>query len=133
MTVENKKLIEEMDAEIDNLQEIIDQKAKTFNWANAQRIEDWENLISTENKRIGELSRKIRLIQEPEMSEIPDYGDHMTLKDFIKNVKSGGFINSDGYGNYATETQCSNIDIYPSDIKKDQYRKDFTHIVWYNR
>jgi hypothetical protein len=45
----------------------------------------------------------------------------------------GGFIDYDGIGNYATNTQMSNIEIYPSDIKSGTYRKDFTHIVWFNR
>jgi len=57
----------------------------------------------------------------------------MTLETFIANVNCGGFIDYDGIGNYATNTQMSNIEIYPSDIKSGTYRKDFTHIVWFNR
>ena len=61
------------------------------------------------------------------------YGDLMPIEDFIDCVNSGGFIDYDGSGNYATATQESDIAVYPSDIKKEMYRKDFSHIMWYNK
>jgi hypothetical protein len=60
-------------------------------------------------------------------------GDLMTIEEFKKYCKSGGFIDYDGSGNYATAIQESNISIYPSDIEEGVYRNDFTHVVWYNR
>lgn len=82
---------------------------------------------------------------------IPDYGHHMTLKEFIEAVKSGCLIDYDGYGRYATATQMTNKSINPSDISgktrvfdektmsmknkkvKKNLDKRFTHVVWFNR
>jgi hypothetical protein len=56
-----------------------------------------------------------------------------TIEQFISLVKNGGFVDSDGYGYYATDNGKSDIIIYPSDIIENIYRKDFTHIIWFNR
>ena len=65
--------------------------------------------------------------------EWPDYV--MTIQEFIDTVKYGGFIDYDGYGNYANADMKSNAMVYPSDVEKGLMEKDerFTHIVWYNR
>ena len=57
----------------------------------------------------------------------------MPIEHFIECVNSGGFIDYDGSGNYATATQMSNITITPSRVKAGMIRKDFTHVVWFNR
>ena len=66
----------------------------------------------------------------------------MTLEEWKDNVEWGGFIDYDGFGYFATATQESNIEVYPSDywngpMKEKQhawYQPDWaTHIVWYNR
>lgn len=67
------------------------------------------------------------------LEAIPSYGDLMTLEDFKDNCNSGGFIDYDGYGHYATATQMSNLIVRPSDVKKKKLREDFTHVVWFNR
>lgn len=68
------------------------------------------------------------------MGPLPTYGDLMTLTDFMDDVKAGYFIDYDGHGNYATETEMSNKRIYPSDVKKgDVETERFTHVVWFNR
>ena len=74
-----------------------------------------------------------RLLQTPEMEPIPDYGDHMTMGKFVRYCKDGGFIDYDGSGNYATATEMSDISVSPSDIMSGVYRKDFTHVVWFNK
>ena len=85
-------------------------------------------------KRAVGLGRKYRMIKSDyKMSEIHEYGDHMTLENFIDCCKSGVFIDYDGFGHYATNKEESNILIKPSDIKAKKYREDFTHVVWYNR
>jgi hypothetical protein len=67
------------------------------------------------------------------MSPLPDYGDHMTLADFIKACQCGAFINYDGHGCYATATEMSQIIIVPSDVKEERINNNFTHVVWFNR
>lgn len=100
-------------------------------------IEDFfkvfDSCCEEETKELDELSRQLRNHQEPKMKEISNNGDHMTLEEFIECCKSGGFIDYDGSGNYATEDKQSDITILPSDIMAGEYRNDFTHVVWYNR
>lgn len=75
--------------------------------------------------------------------EIPDYGDHMSLDQFIQAVDQMAFIDYDGFGKLATDDDMSNILIRPSDVftkKEKTFKKKFlkitegyTHIVWFNR
>lgn len=67
------------------------------------------------------------------MRPIPNYGSHMPMEEFIGYCKTGGFIDYDGYGNYATETQCSDFTVTPSDVIRGSIRNGWTHVVWYNR
>jgi hypothetical protein len=83
--------------------------------------------------KVSGISRKIRMIKEPEFEDLPDYGHIMTLKDFVSNVKSGGFIDYDGRGNYVRGDKMSNITIRPSDVEYKTVRKDFDSIIWFNR
>lgn len=73
------------------------------------------------------------LIREPKMSEIPDYGDLMILPEFKECVECGGFTDYDGSGNYATETQMSDIGVDFNDLLTGMYPKWVTHIVWFNK
>lgn len=84
-------------------------------------------------KEVQELSQEVRLCKLPYMDDMPDYGDIMTLEEFIDSCNCGGFCNYDGSGYYALETSCSDITIYPSDITNNKYRKDFTHVIWFNK
>jgi hypothetical protein len=80
------------------------------------------------------ISKEIRLKKDPTMEFGKHWqGDTYTLSKFIEMVKSGGFIDSDGYGYYATDNGKSDITIIPSDIMENKYREDFTHIIWFNR
>lgn len=85
------------------------------------------------NEKVSRLSREYRMLVEPNYSELPDYGDVMSLSDFIESVKFGGFIDYDGSGNYVKDGKMSDIDIYPSDYKAGAIRKDFDTIIWFNR
>lgn len=66
---------------------------------------------------------------------IPDYGDHMTLADFTAHVARGLFIDYDGHGYYATDSEMSDIVVHPSDVKAGLVINDprLTHVVWFNR
>jgi len=59
--------------------------------------------------------------------------DLMTLDCFKAAVKAGAYIDYDGYGYYATETEQSDIALLPSQIGKQVAPAFATHIAWYNR
>jgi restriction endonuclease S subunit len=124
--------IEELKAE---LEIVYKEDSKRFNDApEGMDFKQFEEYMSVTGKKIGELSRKLRLIDIPTFDDnLPSYGHVMSLEDFIENVKSGGFIDYDGYGNYIRDGKESNIMILPSDVKHDMVRKDFDNIIWYNR
>ena len=67
------------------------------------------------------------------MEAIPDYGNHMTMPDFIAACECGMFIDCDGCGFYATEIEILNQEIRPSDVLKKQYNTEYSHVVWFNR
>ena len=80
------------------------------------------------------LESELRLIETPKYFDpIESNDDVYTLKEFIEMCKDGDFIDSDGFGEYAFEDKKSDIKIYPSDAMNSKIRKDFTHVVWYNR
>jgi hypothetical protein len=83
--------------------------------------------------KINKLSQQLRLIKTPTFKPLPDYGNVMSLTEFIKCVKSGGFIDYDGFGNYVKDGMITNIEIYPSDVAAGTVRKDFNTIIWFNR
>lgn len=63
-----------------------------------------------------------------------DYGDLMTIGQFLKIVDEGGFISYDGSGKYAFEDKESDyyFDFQEYNFFK-KYDNRFTHIKWYNR
>ena len=63
-----------------------------------------------------------------------NYGDLMTVQDWLDCVKCGGFIDYDGHGCLATEEKQTNYDIQPSDAANGFVFPTWaTHIRWYNR
>ncbi len=96
-------------------------------------IHEFEFYMSMTGNLVDKWSMEYRLVKTPEMSDLPDYGTLMTLEDFKECCMDGSFIDYDGSGNYATETQQSNIDIHPSDVLAGKIRTDFTHVMWFNR
>lgn len=119
------------------LEDIIDEKNKEIDFDKINSFKEYEqinfNIAKEEKKELSKLRTLYNLNVEPEFSEIPDYGDKMSLKDFIENCNSGGFINYDGFGQYATNDKITDIIILPSDVKKGTIRKDFDFVVWFNR
>ena len=58
--------------------------------------------------------------------------DVYTIEEFLKQVKEGAFIDSDGYGHPVKDNLADKtIDIYPSTV--DEIPKDATHVIWYNK
>ena len=85
-------------------------------------------------KKISEASRNYRKNKTPQfIGDVADYGDVMSVKHFISCCRSGGFIDSDGFGIYVKDLRETDIEIYPSDIEFNAVRDDFTEIVWFNK
>ncbi len=74
---------------------------------------------------------------KPLKTEPIDADDHhMTLELFLERCDAGDFIDYDGFGHYATETELFSSElVYPSDVLKKNYKPkpQFTHVVWYNK
>lgn len=120
-----------------------------------QRNKDWHEFMNMAEKDIPyqeavawyesqpsyqkciNLSKEIRRLEdEIELEPFDELDDDIyTLKQFIGICKGGGFIDYDGFGVYADKEKKmkTNIYVYPSDITSGKYRKDFPHVVWYNR
>lgn len=76
-----------------------------------------------------------KLNKNKHMRDIPGYGDHMSIEEFKDCCNTSCFIDSDGFGFYATKTkEYANFDyrVKPSNIKAGIILPIFTHIVWYN-
>lgn len=95
--------------------------------------QEFIDYMSVTSDRVSELGRKIRMLKEPTFSDLPDFGTVMSLNEFIECVKSGGFIDYDGYGYYVKDGKESDIVIVPSDLEANSIRKDFDQIIWFNR
>ncbi len=93
----------------------------------------FEEYMKPTSSKVSRISKELRMIKTPTYSELPDYGDIMSLEDFIETVNDGGFIDYDGFGKYVKDGKKSDIDIYPSDVKRNKVRKDFDTIIWFNR
>lgn len=71
-------------------------------------------------------------IDNPEFLDFPNYGDLLTKDEFLENVKYGAFIDYDGEGRLATESQETNWCVWPS-IANSKWPEWATHVMWYNR
>lgn len=64
--------------------------------------------------------------------QIPNFGELMTVKEFINSCKEGWFIDYDGHGHPVKDNKMDDsICIYPSQLVL--IPKDATHIIWFNR
>lgn len=75
-----------------------------------------------------------------ELEPISDVGDQMSIAQFYETVMDGGFIDYDGFGHYATDTQQRKTVIKPSDVRAhllkdgaDPRATGFNRVVWFNR
>lgn len=123
---------EEIDKVYDELNLIQEQIQE--NWDFSRDFEEYSEALNPTNKIKSLINFEKRLVKIPIMEDLDDIGDLMTIEKFVDCCKGGGFIDYDGYGYYSTQEKQSNIVILPSDITIiKEYRKDFTHIKWYNR
>ena len=137
--------LKEIEKRIDELEDLLDKKEEEW-WKDpdlrSKEMEknpqqDWQNyleFLKPESTELTKLTKQRKLLVEPEYDDVPEYGDVMSLSDFIDCVKSGGFIDYDGFGHYVKDgKEVCNIDVRPSDVKAGTIRKDFDTIVWFNR
>jgi hypothetical protein len=96
--------------------------------------DEFEIAIAPFQAKIRALDRELRMILPVKlMHDIEPDDDVMSLKEFIEAVKSGLFIDFDGWGRYVKDGKKTNIQILPSDIKYRAIRKEFDTIVWFNK
>lgn len=67
--------------------------------------------------------------------ELLDQEDSLyTLQEFIEQVKSGGFIDYDGFGYYSDgKYQYPTEEVYPSTVAAGKINRKFSHVVWFNK
>ena len=56
-----------------------------------------------------------------------------TIEDFKEMCEAEVLMDSDGFGEYATETSKSDVEILPSDVKENLIRNDFPYVIWFNK
>lgn len=128
--MDTEKRLQELDIKIELAHQAISNKEKTdpnTGW------NDYCAYMQPEWDALAKLDREMRMLMTPEFEDLPDYGDVMSLNDFIESVKDGGFIDYDGSGTYVRDGKISNISIHPSDVDNNSVRKDFDTIIWFNK
>lgn len=96
--------------------------------------DEFEIAIAPFQAKIRALDRELRMLMPCELiGEIEKDDCVMSIKEFVSQVKSGMFIDYDGWGRYIKDGKKTNIQILPSDIKYNAIRKGFDTIVWFNK
>ena len=128
------KKIKELKKEQTRLSKEYSKKANSIDCTTVSYEEYCEQLKPI-SKKLAEIAHELQVLEPVEWDEIPDYGDLMTLEDWLECVKYGGFIDYDGFGRYSDGKRESNKEVRPSHVKKGRLLKnpEFTHIVWFNR
>lgn len=67
------------------------------------------------------------------MRPIPSYGLRIELKEWVRLVRGGCYKDKDGWGKYATETEMTEITIFPSYVRNKMIKYKYKYIVWFNR
>lgn len=121
----------EIEKEREELYAILEEKDR--NWDFSKSFDAYCDYLEPENKKLHALDVEERLSMPYELSDLSDYGDVMPLNEFIALVKNGMFIDYDGFGYYVKDGKETNIKIHPSDIEMGAIRKEFSHIIWFNK
>lgn len=97
-------------------------------------FEEFVNKAKDISEDLYYISREMRMKQSPTMEYGKTWkGDTYMMELFIELCKTRQLTDDDGYGYYATENAKSDVLALPSDFENDEYRKDFTHIIWFNK
>ena len=129
----------EIETRINELFDIMESKrSKVEQLPNEMFGTYWQRIldeIEPEQKELHELHKQRSLIKPPVLTPLPKKkeGHLYSLEEFIEMCNDGDFIDYDGFGRYATDKEESDIEVMPSYIKDGFIRKDFRHVIWYNR
>lgn len=119
---EHEKLIAEIDKMMDD---------------SAKEGIPWEDFIIKAKdiyEKIYFISRKMRLTKAPTLEYNKEWkGDTFTIEEFKNLCNNNTFTDEDGIGYYATYNAKSDVEAMPSDFIDNEYRTDFTHIIWFNK
>lgn len=66
----------------------------------------------------------------------PDYGELMTISEFVTGVEIGMYTDSDGYGYLSDGAfMCRHEEVTPSDVKdcRLECAPSYTHVMWFNK
>lgn len=129
---------EQLQAQMETLENVITAKRDAFvgseeDTGDEESFAKYLAVAKDEENEYHRLSRQYRVIVDAVMLDWDGAGKLMTIEDFAKQVKAGNFEDYDGVGSYSDGEKEADVSIYPSDIQIGNYRKDFTHIIWYNR
>ncbi len=80
-----------------------------------------------------EILRQVQKLQPVELEDIPEYGDKMSVEDFVEACYDGAFTDDDGTGYYATEDKMTRIVVNPSNISMETFDDRWSHVVWFNK
>jgi len=124
-------------AKIDQLRKVIYEKQTGYSFsATGARVKAFKDLIAKESVELQKLWRTYRLHMAYTCKTIDtryDRGSLMTIAQFVDLCKNERIEDHDGYGQYATATEISNITFIPSDTLHNKVRTDFTHMMWFNK
>ena len=67
------------------------------------------------------------------LEPIPDYGDLMSIDEFVSCCESGCMMDYDGTGYYATSDQMTRVQVFPSEVSEGKIDERWSHVVWFNR
>lgn len=132
-------MYEDLKRKMEIAEELGDKKKEDFDekWFKRKDISDkWEEYSKTVEKFFTEyykLKSEYDLVREPIMSDLSEHGSLFSIEEFTEYCITGGFIDYDGFGLYANNKQQSDISVKPSKFIRNATRKDFTHIMWFNR
>ena len=87
----------------------------------------------SERKRIEEQKKAKALLSGIKLESLDDIGELMSIHEFKDACEGGMLMNFDGFGVYAFSDEQSDIEVYPSYIKKGEVNNLFTHVMWYNK
>ena len=91
---------------------------------------------------VDAVTGKVTKRKLPKFESLPNFGNHMTWVHFCELVADGSLMDDDGSGELATSSQTSDMEVYPSRIKKLNKEEPSatplahpwaTHVVWYNK
>jgi hypothetical protein len=72
-----------------------------------------------------------------ELEELPNYGDLITMKNFIRYCVNGWFIDYDGHGRYVVDVDgkkmMTNLYVHPSEVLDNSYKQKYKFVMWFNR